>query len=217
MPTTRRAPGVGPLLAPLGLLLLLALLAPSPPVATLDRAATAALGRLPQNVRQALQLVWLAGSPPLAAALALWAAAGAGGGRARLVRVVAGFLGVMAVEGLLKTLVPTPAPPLLPVAWPWLRHVLEILSPSPARAGLALFRGTFPSGHVARLAYAAWLLAWRSRRRPAPQGAAAGLVALAGAAVVATGGHWLWDAAGGALLGRAAARWAASRPAAGEA
>ncbi|MDI3297768.1 MAG: phosphatase PAP2 family protein [Bacillota bacterium] len=211
MPTTRRAAGTASLLARLGLLVLLALLAASPPVEALDRAVTATLEQLPPGLRAALQLVWLAGSPVPTAALALLAAQRAPGGKERFARIGVGFLGVVAAEGLLKALVPTPAPPLLPVAWPWLRHWLVLLSPSPAQAGLTLLRGTFPSGHVARLVYVAWLLASRGGRRPGGEAAAAGVAALAGAAVVATGGHWLWDVPGGALLGWSLARRAAGR------
>ncbi|MDI3316135.1 MAG: phosphatase PAP2 family protein [Bacillota bacterium] len=160
---------------------------------------------LPAGLRAPLQLVWLAGSPILTGLLALLAA---GRGRGRAWRVGAGFLGVVTVEALLKALLPTPSPPLQPVTWPWLREWLGFLSPSPAHVGLALFRGTFPSGHVARITFAGWLLASGGGRRPGRGDRAAAWLAFLGAlAVVATGGHWLWDALGGALLGWSLARW----------
>lgn len=60
----------------------------------------------------------------------------------------------------------------------------------------ALFRGTFPSGHVFRITYAtgSWL---RNRQWTWP------IALVAGFLVVATGGHWAIDAVGGFLLARA--------------
>lgn len=123
------------------------------------------------------------------------------------------FLGGLMVEVVCKHFIATPFPAATPepafyrslelatnvtphAAVAWIDQTLGIHAQGGA-VGAALFRGSFPSGHVFRTTFAAGMLS--GPRRPW----ATWVTALAaGFLVVSTGGHWMFDVVGGFLLAR---------------
>ncbi len=162
-----------------------------------------------------LQLIWVVGGLPITTLLVIYRASGYFGREPAKWRVLGIFILGSVTELLVKHFVATPFPPNVPppagyrqlIVWTnvepstvfaWLRQ----LNPS---AGVGhhlashLLRGSFPSGHVFRITYAYGLFLsskWR--------------VVIAGVAafcVVATGGHWIWDAVGGYVLASLGLEW----------
>ena len=129
-------------------------------------------------------------------------------------RMLTAFIGGLFIEVLAKHFITTPFPKatLEPhfyralekatnvtpsMAFAWLNGVLGI-----AHAHVShhyFLRGSFPSGHVFRTTYASGVLLGQTRRQWT------WIVALAaGFLVVATGGHWVSDVAGGFILAQLA-------------
>ncbi|MCY0884630.1 MAG: hypothetical protein OWV35_01945 [Firmicutes bacterium] len=201
MTSTRRLSAI---LGWLLVFLALAALAPLPPVLDLDRAAALLLAPLGRRWVW-LQGVWIAGGVLLTGL----AVAGLGLRRRPPWGLWAGFLAGSLVEVALKHLLvlPRPHPLPAPAPWPaliaatnldavtaaaWLHHWLP--QAGPVRHLLA---GSFPSGHLFRLSYVTGAAAGPRRRA-----LLWGVAATAALAVTATGGHWIWDAAGGYALAR---------------
>lgn len=212
----------------LALLLALAVLAPLAPVLAFDRAVSHTLFALPRTTLTVLNLVWVVGALPVTAALLLIATLGRPlPSRARAASWAA-FAALGLCEVMLKRLIATPQPHGPAVSVPLLHALIQDLNidaheaagwlaattawltgrPLPPQVTTTVVgpRGTFPSGHVARLTFLAGYL-FKAPRTPWLLAVAG----LAGLAVVATGGHWLWDALGGLVLAlawlRLAKRW----------
>ncbi|HET7560572.1 MAG TPA: phosphatase PAP2 family protein, partial [Limnochordia bacterium] len=178
-----------------------------------DEAVSRVLFALPHVILRGLDVVWLVGALPVTVAALAWATFGRSLSRSRRLWAWLGFALIGLVELAAKHYVGTPMPPgsVVSVPWidrlsaslnaaesvwlPWLGGVVAAVTghhEGGAAFGLA---GSFPSGHVARITYvSAFVLARADRRLLTAIGFAAGL------AVVATGGHWLWDAVGGFVL-----------------
>ncbi len=190
--------------------LLAAWLAPTAAVARINRAVAGALLPLGHAVPP-LQVIWELGGVPLTGgALLLW-------GLARPWRwsrqgvVWAAFIAGSVVELAAKHWIGLPSPRPVPVPPPYaqlepylnigpqtLAQAWHLLHPASGASGHHFLVGTFPSGHVFRLTFTVGVLAGRPGRR---WWWVAGIAAVVtGIAVVSTGGHWLWDTVGGALL-----------------
>lgn len=158
----------------------------------------------------AIQLIWVVGGLPVTTLVVLYFASGRLGRGSRQWSIFWVFVGGSVVELLVKHFVATPFPPNVVPGSPYAQMITWTnIEPSTVFAWLALWshapvvrhasvgflRGTFPSGHVFRITYAYGLLLKNF--------GFAALVAVAAFAVVATGGHWPWDAVGGFLLGAA--------------
>ncbi len=187
--------------------ILAALVAVSGALVPLDRSIGAVLSRFGNRV-PASNLIWVVGGIPITGLAVLGAA-----WRRNRWRLVLAFLGGLLVEALAKHFIATPLPKAT-FEPPFYRHLETFTNITPkmvlswvavvipmhgasAKAHVALFRGSFPSGHVFRLTYASG--AWLFRRRRWTWA----IALVAGTLVVATGGHWALDAAGGFLLARA--------------
>lgn len=155
-----------------------------------------------------LQAVWPLGSPLASTALAVAATFVARlDWRSRRVAwalLAAGALAELASKVLgLGRPVGVPAVPVLPILRLGLRPAFHVLGGSVppwllGALGAVHLRGTYPSGHVMRLALIpGFLLPRRGLRWSLAVAAAAGV------AVVATGGHTITDALGGLCLARA--------------
>lgn len=173
----------------------------------LDRSIAEVLTRFGNRV-PASNLIWVVGGIPLTSLAVL----GAAWKRNRWGLILA-FGGGLLVEALSKHFIATPLPqPTFEP--PFYRHLEALTNITPTMvlswvaavipmhgvssgAHAPLFRGSFPSGHVFRVTYASG--AWLFRRRRWTWA----LALVAGVLVVATGGHWALDAAGGFLLARA--------------
>ncbi len=183
------------------------ILAPSVPIHSLDVAVS---GFLEPWGRQysVLQLIWVAGGIPLTALIVVYIASGHFGRKPAQWRILGLFVLGSIIEVVVKHFVATAFPPNVPPSGD-LRHLIlwTNVEPSTVLAWIRdihggpaathfsssdLFRGSFPSGHVFRITYAYGLfLASQWRLMTA---------AVACVCVVATGGHWIWDAVGGYLL-----------------
>lgn len=139
-----------------------------------------------------LELVWDLGGLPLTAAVLFVV----GLGRTSRLLLWGVFLAGGVIELISKHFLVLPLPVGLPTPGGYLR-VEHVLNPMfGIRTGSApgdLLRGSFPSGHLFRLTFTAGALV-RRWVWVLP------LTALAAVAVVATGGHWVWDALGGFVL-----------------
>ncbi len=165
-----------------------------------------------------LHVVWPLGSPLVASGLAVAATllAGPDWRRRRFAWVLLAVGGLAELSSKVLGLGrPTamPAIPVLPVLRLGLRPAFHAIG-RPVPAWLAAMvaavrlRGTYPSGHVMRLALIPGFL---FRRRG--QAAAFVVALVAGLAVVATGGHSVTDALGGLCLAQALlCFWRASSP-----
>lgn len=168
----------------------------------------------------ALQLIWVVGGLPLTTLLVIYRASGYFGREPARWRILGIFILGGIMELVVKHFVATPFPPNVPpptgyrqlILWTniepstvfaWLRQL------NPSTAGVHhlsshLLRGSFPSGHVFRITYAYGLFLsskWRL--------VIAGVAAFC---VVATGGHWMWDALGGFLLASWGLEWRSTQP-----
>ncbi len=201
----------------LGLTALMAVAAPFGTIKALNQGVSQTLQGLPGLPRLVLDVVWPVGALPVVAVLLLVALFSRPTPAAARLRVLGAFVGLGIVELALKHFIPTTKPPGPEATVPMLEGLQHLVDVRPQNVadwltGLAQAftghhlsaqvlrnafaeRGTFPSGHVARLAFLTAFLA------PLPR---LGLVLLAGLlaglAVVATGGHWFWDAFGGVTL-----------------
>lgn len=155
-------------------------------------------------------VIWVLGGLPLTFFFVVWL-----GGRRRRRAVFLFFVGGL-LELLFKHGVSLPMPHAVfaPPPYPALIRysnvdpgtLLAFLHSGYGRAapaGLAFFHGTFPSGHVFRLVYTAGIVL--GPRRSAWLWPVAAVSAFA---VVATGGHWVWDTVGGLALARGLLLWA---------
>jgi hypothetical protein len=198
------------------LFLTAAALSQQPDVQRLDQ-VLGALVRPWAGALPALNLVWILGAFPVTLALVLAAA----GAQARARPLVVFLLGT-GIEVILKHVLATPTPLVVPPPPPWAGwiHSLnltpqELLALLPHRLTAAYaplrhaLRGSFPSGHVFRLSYATAVFV--PRRRALRWGVAF----LAALAVTATGGHWAWDAVGGWLLAESLRAVSVEPPSAG--
>lgn len=167
-----------------------------------------------------LQLIWVMGGVPLTLLLLLliaWL-------RARLYRpwggILVGFIVGTLTEVLVKHWIPTPTPPNV-VPPPFYQSLIKATNIEPqqvmhwatlvmGRTSIAtgqshLLNGTFPSGHLFRLSYVMIVAVQRIRQKWwVPAG-----VLIAAFAVVATGGHWVWDTVGGYALAQLTVIWLA--------
>ncbi len=201
----------------LSVFIVMLLLAPLAPVLELDRVVSAALRPYGQQWPP-LQLVWVLGGVPLTFLVLMIAAYGRVSHSKPWRGLIGGFLVGTVVEVLCKhwLAIPNPlnVPP--PPAYQslilatniepqqvvhWLSLILGANHQSSHH--LTLLRGTFPSGHLFRLTFVLSTLITAGRW----QWTVVALAAVATAAVVATGGHWIWDAAGGYCLSQLMAAW----------
>lgn len=185
-----------PAIALFATLIVLAWLAPTAPVLALDRGVSRALFALPHGVLDLLDVVWVIGALPVTALLVLLATLGLPLPWRQRVGVWAGFAAVGLCELAIKHWVATPAPHSLVTEPPFLAALERLVNLAPATIAPAVrLTGSFPSGHVARLTFLAGCVV------PRPcTGWLVGVAALAAVAVVATGGHWVWDTLGALTL-----------------
>ena len=165
-----------------------------------------------------LQLIWVLGGVPLTFLLVLLMAWSRAHRKNPWSGVVVGYIVGTIVEVLVKHWIATPTPPnvMPPPVYQSLitatniepQQVMHwfavVMGPSSLATGPShLLNGTFPSGHLFRLSYV-MIVAVRGIKQKWLV-AAGGLIAAF--AVVATGGHWVWDAVGGYALAQLTAIW----------
>lgn len=199
---------------------LTAWLATTPEIHHFNRVVSTALRPLGIHIPE-LQLIWVLGGIPLTFLTVLFVAWRRHDNQKPWVGVVLGFVLGSLIEVLAKHFIVLPNPPNVPPAGFYrvivratnitpgeiLRPLSLILgSPTGGASHFSLLRGTFPSGHLFRITYT--LLALAGRRRPSISVALA--AAVASLCVVATGGHWIWDAVGGVALATCMATWVVS-------
>ncbi len=166
----------------------------------------------------ALQLIWVLGGIPLTFVVVLIVAWRRKATRNSWLGILLGFVVGSLIEVLAKHFIVLPNPPnvrptgfyrtIVAVTNIDPQQILHLLSliVGRSRTGPSHFRllqGSFPSGHLFRITYT--LLVLLGRRRPG-----IGVIVAAAAAsfcVVATGGHWIWDAVGGVILATLMATW----------
>ncbi len=189
-------------------------LAPTIPVHTLDVMSSRFLEVWGRQY-PVLQLIWIAGGVPLTTLIVVYVASGRFGKQSACWRAFGLFVLGSAVEVVIKHFVATPFPPNVPPGGDWKRLIiLTNIEPSTvlgwirnihsgpfntAVSSSDLFTGSFPSGHVFRITYAYGLFLSSKIRLL--------IAVLAGICVVATGGHWIWDAFGGYLLASLNLEW----------
>ncbi|MCL5116919.1 MAG: phosphatase PAP2 family protein [Firmicutes bacterium] len=173
----------------------------------LDRTIGTALQTVGRAV-PATNLVWVFGGLPITLLAVVVAATRRRRGGWL---VIGGFVAGLLIEVIGKHFIATPFPQATPepafyrhlesatnltpqLALHWIGAIVKL--PSHAGAHHALFRGSFPSGHVFRITYATGALLKSRRQWTWAIAAAAGFL------VVATGGHWAGDVVGGFLLAR---------------
>lgn len=182
--------------------------ATSPPIFTLNHMVSYRLHELGVQWT-VLNVVWILGGLPLTLLVVVIVAMRSGGRRG--VWWVTYFVLMGLVELLVKHFIATPFPVAVaaPAPWPRLEQltnvepstvlylVKPILGTTTGGTGSGFLRGSFPSGHVLRLTYAVG-----ATLPPRYWNALVAVALVAALAVVATGGHWLWDTVGGFLLAR---------------
>lgn len=182
-------------------------LAASGMVVPLDRAVSAWLRPL-GLAAPILNLVWVVGGAPLTGLTVL-----AGSVWRQQWRWIGLFVAGLLLEVLAKHVIVTPLPQATPEPL-WLARLENLANPSPHGVARTLrhwlkwapaagtvegyFGGSFFSGHVFRITFTTAFIA-RGYRRWYPRAAALA----AGVLVVALGGHWAIDAAGGYFLAEA--------------
>jgi membrane-associated phospholipid phosphatase len=199
-----------PALSVLWLLVLVAgaVVARTPAILHLNRAVADTLR--PVALRYGwLNVIWVVGGLPVTLAVLLIGLFAVPRLRGRACAVVLAAVCGSLIELVLKHLIALPVPPAVPAPSFWnhlsaslnfgpsnLTPILHRLFPHARQAsGPGLFPGSYPSGHVFRTTFVAGVLL------PGRVRWVALLVAAAAAFMtVATGGHWLWDTLGGALL-----------------
>ncbi len=171
-----------------------------------------------------LQLIWVVGGIPLTTLIVLYVASGQFGKETAHWWILGFFVLGSVIEVVAKHFVATAFPPNVPpsgdlkrlIIWTniepstvvgWIRQIHS----GPASVRLVsshLFNGSFPSGHVFRITYAYGLFLSPKFRIIA--------ATIAAISVVATGGHWIWDAVGGYLLASLCLEWAEFLPRKGQ-
>lgn len=167
-----------------------------------------------------LQLIWVLGGIPLTFLTVLGVAWHRSRQQKPWIGIVLGFIIGSLIELLSKHFIALPTPPNVPpegfyqavvaatnIEPGQVLHVFSLVlgHRTTGVSHFKLLQGSFPSGHLFRLTYT--LLVLTQRIKP---GLLVAIVdGLASFCVVATGGHWMWDAVGGIVLATFMAAWVA--------
>ncbi len=183
----------------------------------LNRAVSLSLRPLGVHIPE-LQLIWVLGGVPLTFLIVLMVMWTRHARQKQWIGVLTGFIIGSVIEVLAKHFIVLPSPP--NVAPPGLyrtivastnispQQIVQLIylvlgHPAKGVSHFRLLQGSFPSGHLFRITYA--LLVITGRGQPNVKIALA--ATLATFCVVATGGHWIWDAVGGVALATLIATW----------
>lgn len=194
-------------------------IAATPWMQSANRAVSGVLRPMGVHIPE-LQLIWVFGGIPVTFLTVLGVAWHRNRHQKPWIGIVLGFMVGSLIELLSKHFIALPTPPNVPPEG-FYQAIVNATNISPGQvlhlfslvmghgttgvSHFKLLQGSFPSGHLFRLTYTLLVLTQNSK----PGVVVAVADVLASICVVATGGHWVWDAVGGILLATGIASWMA--------